>query len=114
MPTSPILFISHIQHSGKAALENQRTALNLPAGAGYLMCFVKKQNTGQSMSSQNQAGPQGDVLRTTPGVRYAALHPCHGARISKAVLSEPQKRFPNTTEAQMPNLVCGLSVWSTR
>lgn len=39
----PILCHSHIEHSGKAALEHQRSAVKLPAGAGYLMCFVKKQ-----------------------------------------------------------------------
>lgn len=33
----PILCDSHVEHSGKAALENQRTTVNLPAGAGYLM-----------------------------------------------------------------------------
>lgn len=34
---SLILCDSHVVHSGKAALENQRTTVNLPAGAGYLM-----------------------------------------------------------------------------
>lgn len=31
----PILCDSHEEHSGKAALQNQRTAVNLPAGASY-------------------------------------------------------------------------------
>lgn len=48
----PILCHSHVEHSGKASLENQRTTVNLPARAGYLMCFVKKQNKGHSVSSQ--------------------------------------------------------------
>lgn len=39
----PVLFDSHEEHSGKAALQNQRTEVNLPATVSYLTCFVKKE-----------------------------------------------------------------------
>lgn len=56
------------------------------------------------MSSKSEWDHRADVLRTTPRVKYAVPCPCHGACISKADLSELQKRILNTTVAAKSGL----------